>query len=180
MSLLKQNLSPTMKILWEGYMSMKDAIKIEKKLISVYKKSFDLKNENDHGLGGKISTKYVHQYSIDGTFIETFLNSNQASINTGVSDANILRCCHSKRAMMAGGFLWSFDKYEEFPEKYNTNWRQDKGKPVIKIDILGNETFYKTARVASKETGVSYKRISSCCLGKQNTAGGYIWKFYTT
>jgi hypothetical protein len=33
------------------------------------------------------------------------------------------------------------------------------------------------AREAERKTGVSYQHISSCCTGKQKTAGGYVWKF---
>lgn len=38
---------------------------------------------------------------------------------------------------------------------------------------------YESARVASKETGISYKTISKICNGKGRKAGGYIWRFVT-
>lgn len=51
-------------------------------------------------------------------------------------------------------------------------------KAVIQMDINGNViTVYKSARQASLTLNISYKHISSCCLGRQKTCGGYIWKF---
>ena len=38
------------------------------------------------------------------------------------------------------------------------------------------QIFYGT-REAERETGISHARISDACLGKQKTAGGYIWKY---
>lgn len=177
MSLIKQDLRPVMKILWNGYLTLEDAIRIEKKLISVYRKSFDLKNGNDHGLGGKISTRCVHQYSMDGTFMKTFINANQASIATSINDANISRCCYSDKPLRAGDFIWSFNKYDMFPEKYNDDWRKIKGKAVVKTDTEGNDVVYKTSRMASEDTGVNYKKISACCTGRRKSAGGYFWRF---
>lgn len=36
---------------------------------------------------------------------------------------------------------------------------------------------YPSAHDAQREIGVSFKNISSVCLGKRRTAGGYIWKY---
>lgn len=36
---------------------------------------------------------------------------------------------------------------------------------------------YYGCHEADKETGVSYKNISACCLGKRKSAGGYQWQY---
>lgn len=36
---------------------------------------------------------------------------------------------------------------------------------------------YSNAREANKITGIDYRHISSCCLNKRKTTGGYIWKY---
>lgn len=41
-------------------------------------------------------------------------------------------------------------------------------------DLMG---VYESARKANLETGVPYKSISLCCLGKNHTAYGFVWKF---
>ena len=55
---------------------------------------------------------------------------------------------------------------------------EGKGKWVIRLS-LNNEIlhFYPSTVQAEKETGVNTTNISNCCLGKQKTAGGFIWKY---
>jgi len=53
-----------------------------------------------------------------------------------------------------------------------------KSKPVIQSSKKGikiNE--FANAREAQRKTGISYKHISCCCLGKRATTGGYMWEF---
>lgn len=53
-------------------------------------------------------------------------------------------------------------------------------KGVIQLDTDGNIIAeYPSQLEASNKTGISNSRISSCCLGKNKTAGGFIWKFKT-
>lgn len=47
-------------------------------------------------------------------------------------------------------------------------------KPVLQYDIKGN---YIQEFENARQTGINYKHISACCLGKRKTAGGYIWKY---
>ena len=53
-----------------------------------------------------------------------------------------------------------------------------KSKWVIKLNDK-NEIlhFYPSTAQAERETGVSSKNISACCLGKRRVAGGYVWKY---
>lgn len=36
---------------------------------------------------------------------------------------------------------------------------------------------YPSASEAGRQTGISFKKISLCCLGKTKSAGGYVWKY---
>jgi hypothetical protein len=51
-------------------------------------------------------------------------------------------------------------------------------KPVIQY-TMGNNYLNKFAGMheAERETGVSFKYVSACCLGKQKSAKGFIWRF---
>ena len=60
---------------------------------------------------------------------------------------------------------------EEVREKISQN-RKDR-KPVICVE---SNVIYTSMRKAEKQTGVSRKGISNCCIGKQDTAGGFHWK----
>ena len=59
-----------------------------------------------------------------------------------------------------------------------TGINHPQSKPVIQLNkksIIINE--FISAREAQQKTGISYKHISCCCLGKRKTTGGYCWKF---
>lgn len=74
--------------------------------------------------------------------------------------------------------------------KHNINWgtRNDRngathrelninGKPVNQYTLDGELiATYQNQSVASQQTGIFIASISKCCLGKQHTAGGFIWK----
>ena len=59
-----------------------------------------------------------------------------------------------------------------------TGSKHPQSKPVIQMDKKDNiiNTFVN-ARQAQEKTGISYKHISCCCLGKRMSTGGYRWKF---
>lgn len=56
--------------------------------------------------------------------------------------------------------------------------RKARCKPVAQYTEQGVLIkVYESARVASKETGISYKMISRVCNGIRRKTGGYVWKF---
>lgn len=180
-SLLRRNMEPILERVYTRLCTLREAISIEKMLVKKIGARFELKNSPDNFLGAVLTGTQVFQYSTEtGELLATFANSNQAYINTSVKDCNILRCCKNENGYgckTAGGYFWSFIKYKKYPHKYLKEWRNKKGKPVLQYSLSGdllNE--FVTARVAEKITGVSYKKISAVCSGRQNTAGGYIWK----
>jgi hypothetical protein len=53
-----------------------------------------------------------------------------------------------------------------------------KSKPIIQYDKANNKiNDFANAREAKRITGIDYKHISECCLGKRKSTGGYIWKY---
>ena len=51
-------------------------------------------------------------------------------------------------------------------------------KPVLQYDRNNNILAeYDSARDAHRQTGISFQKIGQVCLGRRNTAGGYVWKF---
>ena len=180
-SLLRKNLLPTMIVIWQGKLTLTDAIKTEELLIKKYSKKFELKNGIDKGLGGKFITKIIYQYSLEGKLLNKYPNANQAMIITGVKDVNITRCCKNENGYgckQAGGFFWSYIPYKQYPHSFVENWRQLKGKPVIVYNKVTNETKeYISGREASKFTGVNYKHISAMCNKKRKQHKIYEFKF---
>lgn len=58
------------------------------------------------------------------------------------------------------------------------DYHTSKGKPVIQLTFDGKfvERFH-SSHEASRITGLSQGNIYSCCNGKRNHTGGYIWKW---
>ena len=53
-----------------------------------------------------------------------------------------------------------------------------KSKAIVQMDKRGNIiNKFASAREAKRITGINYKHISCCCLGKRMSTGGYCWKF---
>ena len=125
---------------------------VEKMLVKKLSKRFDILNMADNCLGAMLTGKVVHQYAKTGEYLQTFANSNQAYISTGVKDSNILRCCQRVQgygAKSAGGFLWSFVKYDHTTEIMEITFsRGDKymywGVPVqVATDLLKADSIGK-------------------------------------
>ena len=53
-------------------------------------------------------------------------------------------------------------------------------KPIEQCDSRGNRlNKFSSAADASRETGINRGNISSCCNGKKEMAGDFVWKFAT-
>lgn len=63
-------------------------------------------------------------------------------------------------------------------ERTRQKLSEKSGKPVVQMDLNGKYiATFKSAREAARALNISYKHISSCCLNKQKTSGGYVWRF---
>ena len=59
-------------------------------------------------------------------------------------------------------------------KKTSEEERRKRSKPVLCVET---GIIYYSAREANKQTGISYKSISSVCNKKRKTTGGYHWEF---
>lgn len=177
-SLLRKNLKPIFQVIYVQLCTHEEGKKVEKMLVKKLLKRFNILNMADNCLGAMLTGKLVHQYAKSGEYLQTFANATQAYMATGVKDSNILRCCQHVQgygAKSAGGFLWSFTKYDYYPSKYV---RLFNAKPVVQYDLVKNVVAkFNSARDAERATGICYKKISAVCNGRQKSAGGYFWEF---
>jgi hypothetical protein len=127
--------------------------------------------DKSYRTGSKILKRYIDIFGYD-IFDSRF-------------DRNIIESCA----------LDKLDEREEYWIKYyNTcingvnitkggrfDWKRQNQKPVLQYDLEGN--FIKewlSGREASYILNLkNYDSISACCLGKQKTGGGFIWRFKT-
>jgi hypothetical protein len=142
----------------------------------------ELTNGNDGGVPYILPddrVKKVYQYEKEtGLFIKEYRCAFDAFAETSIHDASISASCKNegKKALFAGGFIWSYNKYDIFPLN------------IIPIPTLNNrkkisaqkENYYQeflSARDAARTLGIDYRQISDCARGGQKTCHGYTFKF---
>jgi hypothetical protein len=127
-------------------------------------------NEKTYRTGSKILKRYISLYGYD-IFDNRF-------------DRNIIECCSIEQ----------LDEKEEYWVKYydtfnnglnltkggKYDWKRNYFKPVLQYDLEGNFIKeWECGKWAAIKLKVQIDGISACCLGKQKTAGNYIWKYKT-
>ena len=57
--------------------------------------------------------------------------------------------------------------------------RKSHNKPVLQLNKTTGEVIreWECMMDVERELGINHRNISACCLNKQNTAGGYRWRF---
>ncbi len=79
----------------------------------------------------------------------------------------------------------SIDNLEWCNAKYNNNYgtrneriSKKRGKTVIQYDLEGNEIRrWISARKAARYYGIGHSNITDCCVGRQKTSCGYLWRY---
>lgn len=146
---------------------------------------------NNHGyllvslyLNRKSSSKMVHRIVIETFLSKPSFDKQVNHKNGNKTDNNIsnLEWCtgseNVKHAFTTG--LKAIHKGELNPMFGRFGGASNRSKKVIQSNKYGeylNE--FTSAAEAHIITGVNSKNISSCCLGKRQSAGGYIWRFKT-
>jgi len=146
------------------------------------------------------------RHSLNGVLMDTYFNQKQTSKRRSHPMPNytlqeLKNIYLHDPAFISIYMRWAADGYGRWDKpsldrtddskSYTLNnlqvmtWKQNhyKGtflgtKSVVMTDKEGQcIKIFESARAAGKETGIHYKNISACCLGKQKTAKGYRWAF---
>jgi len=140
--------------------------------IFLYKKDYTGKILKRDGINGE---KPILQYSKKGELIQEWKSINMAADTLKISRSNISSCLIGN-TKSANNFIW---KYRENDiDSYIPTCSIRGEKPVAQYD-LGNIFIKKwqSAIEASAMLGISRSSISACLVGKQKTAGKFIWKY---
>lgn len=63
-------------------------------------------------------------------------------------------------------------------EKHKQREARAKRKPIIQMDLEGNEIMgWFSCTDCARETGMDKSAINRCCLGKQHSSYGYMWRY---
>lgn len=145
--------------------------------IATYNSIDDGYNSSLGGSTPQYFCKAVYQLDNNKNILNIFSSTREAERFTGISQANISKCClglvHS-----AGDYWWCYPKdYETFIVKKKG---PSKGQclVVLQLDLTENIIAeFKSLTEAEKITGIAHQNISKCCKGQLNTAGGYKWRY---
>lgn len=149
-------------------------------------------------IGKRISeskSKQVIQYDLDGNFIKIWESSNQAYSELGILAAGIRNCCRNISSH-AGCYIWKYFQGEIifkieglseakqnqiYAQKQSSNTKNGKTyKKIIQYDHEGNFVkVFESIKEACDLYNINRSTIINCCVDELDTAGGYIWKYYT-
>jgi len=121
--------------------------------------------------------KKVYQYNLVGDFVKEWTSIKKAEEALGINNisANLRKLRNS-----AGGFQWSFIKYDRLKPHYCPEKAIDSKKEFKVFQYSLDGTFLKEwtgAKEASKTLNINRECIRLSCVGKNKTGGGYIWKY---
>lgn len=118
-------------------------------------------------------SKKVYQYSIEGYYLKEFKSANEIKELLD-ADVNCIRGCCLGKLKSYLGYRWSYECIDKLPPiDYKTT-----AIPIIQFDKnLKYIKEWKSATEIKKELGIDPSSISKCCRGKQETSGGYRWKY---
>lgn len=114
----------------------------------------------------------IIQYTKDGLLVKEYNCPSAAAFELKISVGNIIRCAKKQRAV-AGGYIWRFKDDNE-----NVEYINNRDKSIVMLNKYGDFVMtFDNIVSAAKYVNKSESNISSCCLGKTISAGGYIWRF---
>ena len=137
---------------------------------------------NSLDLKSRAMGKRVQQYTLDGILIAEFDSASAAAKTFDASPSNIINCCQHLHTS-AYNYLWKYSCDDEISIESIVERHRKTGKGRLKkveqysIDGEYIQTFNSCREAARSIKAPYHVGINSCCLGKQETAYGYKWKY---
>lgn len=127
---------------------------------------------NKHYLtGSKILKRYISLFGLDAfllRFNKIILEETQHDCLDFLEEKYIKKF---KTKINGGNMTWG--------GKWDIKYRQPFLKPILQYNLNGNfiKEWEYVKQPIYEGIGTDYNGISACCLGKQKTANGFIWRF---
>ncbi|HEY1870491.1 MAG TPA: NUMOD1 domain-containing DNA-binding protein [Chitinophagaceae bacterium] len=135
------------------------------------------KKKNKESFGKKVS-----QYNMKGKRIAVFDTINDATKNTGIKNTEISKVIRKSRNS-AGGFFWMEGhgalrvdlSGHDYGEVLSAKRRQ---RPIMQYSVDGKSVQrFDSIKAAAHAVGVNSTSIIGALIGKQETSGGFKWKY---
>lgn len=126
------------------------------------------------------NSRPVVQYDLTGKKINEFESCACASVQTGVDRRTLLDCA-SGELLTAGKYIWKFkDECNQDQIQPILPSRKDKCKSVVQLDLNGYFiNSFSSVNEASEKTGTRRTALSSCLGGRNSTANGFQWIYFS-
>lgn len=128
-------------------------------------------NNKNYITGSKILRRYIRWFGL-GAFFTRFERKILEYCTIEELDTLEEKYIKEYRTKVHGGNLtWG--------GRWDIRYRVPKLKPVVQYDLEGNfiKEWDYARQPIEQGVGTDYNGISACCLGKQKSASGYIWRF---
>lgn len=124
------------------------------------------------------SKRTVHQFTLLGEFIATYVSAMETQRQTGIHNGDISKCAFG-RTTHAGEYIFLFDEdvknIDERVGRYNKSKKLRK-EPIVQLSLSGEYIAeWNGSADAGRNLNISYKNINAVCRGKRNQAGGFRW-----
>lgn len=130
------------------------------------------------------NARKVAIFNLCGERIAVTETARDAAKLIGVGMPTLSRHLNQKRGT-CGGYIARFEEevhdLKQLPTEqiYFPNEQRNGRRAVSQFDLEGNLlAVHRSRKHAANVTGVSRNQISTCCMGQQKTAGGFMWKDY--
>lgn len=130
--------------------------------------------------------KAVDQYDKNGEYIKTFESAASAMRYLGLSSSSGITACCKGKVISSNNYIWRynghpFNEFKTKPDKKKATNTKPFGCPhPKKVDMYSiNGDFIRTfdsMKNAADEINANISNVSACCLGKANTANGYVFR----
>jgi len=133
----------------------------------------------------------VYQYTLDGTFINSYVSSPEAARSLNLDPSDIRRCCSGNRSTV-GGFIFTYMQdsdtvvgkvlqAQQAKKNSKTGIRSailKRSRPVEQFDLQGMLIVrFASLSEASRVTNIQHAKIRHWCNNRIRLEDGSFWKF---
>lgn len=115
----------------------------------------------------------------NGSYINEYKSTTEASRQTGIQSSSISSCC-ARKIKSAGKFLWVYKSEYNINNIYEYTFSEGVRKKVIQLSLDGSFLKeYKSIKEASLINNINPTSISECCLHKRGAkrVENFMWIF---
>lgn len=131
-------------------------------------------NVNQKAIRTNKKGRQVYQYDIHGNFLQEHKSVSEAARLVKIKPSGIVQSCN-KNKLSSAGYIWRYYKVYKLKkeETIDSHWTT-----VLQYNLEG--LFLKEwhcISIAAKQTNSNSDSIVGACIGRNKTAGGFIWKY---